>query len=104
MDNERELRAELMTALSPAFECWEHVPVRHVIFENKVLTADVIAVPRDDAFGRLTLAFEVKDPVARNGAKGVYDVPYCTLLDPWNSPSIGLRICNSGAYAGASLS
>lgn len=78
MDNEKELRAELMAALDPGFRCWEHVPVRHPIFTNRELVADVVVVPRDPSFAGLTLAFEVKDPLALSGPKKHLDVPYWT--------------------------
>lgn len=62
MDNEKELRSELMAALSAAFTSWEHVPVRHAVFVSKVLVTDVIAVPLDPEYAGLTFAFEVKNP------------------------------------------
>jgi hypothetical protein len=78
MDNEKELRAELMAALATGFLCWEHVPVRHAIFNKHVLVADVVAVPLDPDYAGLTLAFEVKSPLTRTSPKRHLDVPYWT--------------------------
>ena len=78
MDNEKELRSELMAALSAAFTSWEHVPVRHAVFVSKVLVTDVIAVPLDPEYAGLTFAFEVKNPLAWSGPKAHLDVPHWT--------------------------
>ncbi|MCW2273198.1 hypothetical protein GJ654_03695 [Rhodoblastus acidophilus] len=74
MDVEKGLRAELIAALSIGFDCWEHVPVRHVVFTDHVLVADVVAIPHDQDFSGLTFAFEVKNPTV----KKVREPPYWT--------------------------
>ncbi len=76
MDNERQLRAELMDGLSVGFECWEHIPLRHAIFQKRVLTADVVAIPREPEYCGLTFAFEVKNPPALEGSEKTYDASY----------------------------
>ena len=76
MDNEKETRADLMRGLSPAFDCYEHVRVRHVVFSGHVLTADVIAVPKESPFSGLTLAFECKNPPASDDEAPRYRLGY----------------------------
>lgn len=61
MDIERNIRRELIEALSPDFACFEEVPLRHALFQNQTLRADVVAIPIERQFWGHALAFEVKD-------------------------------------------
>lgn len=60
---ERILRDRLRQRLEAAFETFEEVPVRHALFRHRRLRADVLAIPRDERFSDIALAFETKgDP------------------------------------------
>jgi hypothetical protein len=62
MDVEKENRCNLISALGDEFECYEEVPVEHVIFKHRAVRPDIVAVPRDLRLSRYALAFEVKRP------------------------------------------
>jgi len=79
MDIERPIRAELIGALLDDFACVEHVPLRHALFTDRIITCDVLAIPRDDRFSGLTIAFEVKcAESAWCPSAGVTNVPFWT--------------------------
>ena len=62
MDIEKSIRFELMAALEGDFLCYEEVRLKHPLFPTHIVRADVVAIPLDEDFHDITLAFEVKAP------------------------------------------
>jgi hypothetical protein len=58
--NEPEAKAFLKEALSDQFEVFPEVSVRHATFSHVNIRPDFVAVPKDNQFSDLALAFEVK--------------------------------------------
>lgn len=62
MDIEKTRRKELLAELYAHFDCYEEVPLRPGLLDRQLIVADVVALPKDDAFSGVLLAFEVKEP------------------------------------------
>jgi hypothetical protein len=62
MDIEKDLRVELANGLASSFKCYEEVELRHALFKNVKVRADLIAIPLAPNHGGLAFAFEVKRP------------------------------------------
>lgn len=60
MPTEEENRNELERWLAPAFHTYREVCLRHALFTRRTLRVDLLAIPKDENFSDITLAFEVK--------------------------------------------
>ena len=58
--SEDEMRSELKLLLRDHFHLFEEVTVEHALFRRRRLRCDLVAIPRDDDFADLTIAFETK--------------------------------------------
>lgn len=109
MDIEKERRAELIAGLGEHFACYEHVRLRHPIFQRFTLECDVLAVPRDAAWRGLTFAFEVKLPEAKmllqpkfwtRAIKQASDYVYSEVVAPSHSGLNGRRVSAAFLFPG----
>jgi hypothetical protein len=60
MDIERDVRRDLIGRLGTDFLCFEEVQIRHAVFRQHIVRADVVAIPMDPTYWGHALAFEVK--------------------------------------------
>ncbi len=106
MDIERDLRADLIDALSPDFLCFQEVKLRHALFPNRSVRADVVAIPIDREFWGHALAFEVKVVTERSdyafwssAIRQAHDYVYAHI-DSDDQNLIGRRISAALVYPG----
>ncbi|WP_288586507.1 hypothetical protein [uncultured Methylobacterium sp.] len=64
MDIEKRRRAELIERLGPTFVCREEVRLKHALFKDVTIRADVVAISTAEPFDGIPIAFEVKEPAA----------------------------------------
>lgn len=62
MDIEKQVRQELTAGLGSGFRCYEEVNLRHALFKDVRVRADLIGYPINNELDGFVFAFEVKRP------------------------------------------